>query len=84
MPYEQRVDRALAKILASQAWSTPQRQWLERIGKQMKAELVVDREALDRGEFRNQGGFARLNKVFDGKLEQLLSTLHDELWKDVG
>jgi type I restriction enzyme R subunit len=50
----------------------------------MKAELVVDREALDRGEFRNQGGFARLNKVFDGKLEQLLSTLHDELWKDVG
>ncbi|MCB9726850.1 MAG: type I restriction-modification system endonuclease [Deltaproteobacteria bacterium] len=84
VPYDQRVDRALQRVLASQAWTTPQRLWLERIGKQVKAEIIVDRDALDRGQFKSQGGFARLNKVFDGKLEQVLGTLHEELWRDVG
>ncbi len=85
IPYDQRVDRALQRVLASQPWTPPQRQWLDRIGKQLKAEVVVDRDALDQGQFKAQGGgFARLNKVFEGKLEQVLGTLHEELWKDVG
>lgn len=82
VPYEQRVDRALQQVLASQPWTSPQRQWLDRIGKQLKAEIIVDRDALDRGQFKAQGGFARLNKVFEGKLEQVLGTLHEELWRD--
>jgi len=84
MSYEQRVDQALQKVMASQSWTTPQRKWLERIGKQLKVETVVDREALDRGQFKAQGGFNRLNKVFGGKLEQVLGDLHGELWRDVG
>jgi type I restriction enzyme R subunit len=70
-------------VLGSQAWTQPQRQWLERIAKQVKVEVVVDRDALERGEFKTYGGFARLNRVFDGKLEQVLGTLHEELWRDV-
>jgi hypothetical protein len=35
----------------------------------VKIETVVDKEALDRGQFHAKGGFARLNKVFEGKLE---------------
>jgi len=38
---------------------------------QLKAETIVDRESIDRGQFKAQGGFARLNKVFEGKLEQV-------------
>ena len=83
VPYEQRVERALQLVLASQSWTAPQRSWLQRIGKQLKAEVIVDRDALDRGQFAAEGGFARINKVFDGKLEQVLVTLHDELWRDV-
>ena len=84
VPYDQRVDRALQRILASQAWTPPQKQWLDRIGKQLKADVIVDHEALEQGMFKAEGGFKRLNKVFDGKLEQVLGTLHEELWKDVG
>ena len=84
VPYEQRVDQALQKVLASQSWSTPQRKWLERIGSQMKAETVVDRDALDSGQFKAHGGFNRLNKVFGGKLEQVLGDLQEELWKEAG
>lgn len=67
IPYEQRVDRAMNKILASRAWTTPQLQWFERIGKQLKVEVIVNKEALDKGEFKRQGGgFDRLNKTFQG------------------
>jgi type I restriction enzyme R subunit len=57
VPYEERVDRALKQILASQRWTAPQRKWLERIGQQLKQETVVDKAALDQGQFKTQGGF---------------------------
>src|SRR5207253_2205637 len=47
IPYEQRVDRALQTILTSRYWTTPQRQWLQKIAAQTKANVVVDRDALD-------------------------------------
>jgi type I restriction enzyme, R subunit len=81
IPYAERVDRAMKKILASQPWTPPQRKWLERIGKQLKAETIVDREALDKGEFKTQGGgFERLNKVFGGDLENIVIQIHENIW----
>jgi type I restriction enzyme, R subunit len=82
-PYEQRVDRALQKILASRAWSAPQRQWLQKIAAQTKANLVVDRDALDDPDLvfrREGGGFTRLDKIFQGQLEQVLADFNDGLW----
>jgi type I restriction enzyme R subunit len=45
IPYEQRVDRAMQKLLGSRKWTGPQRKWLERIGKQLKLQVVVDRSS---------------------------------------
>lgn len=85
IPYNDRVDRALKKILASQNWNPPQRKWLERIGKQLKVEVIVDRESLDSGEFKGQGGgFDRLNKLFNGQLETILGEIRDRLWQNAG
>lgn len=81
VPYSERVDRALKAVLASRPWTDPQRKWLDRIGQQLRAEFIVDREALDRGQFKSQGGFQRINKVFDGKLEAVLGDLHEALWQ---
>lgn len=81
-PYAERVDRALKRILGRASWTKPQREWLERIAKQMKAETIVDREALDSGEFARRGGYDRINKVFDGRLEQVLGDLHESAWDD--
>jgi type I restriction enzyme R subunit len=58
--------------------------WLDRIAKQVKHETVVDRASLDTGPFKADGGFAPLNKVFDGTLEGLLGELAGEVWKDAG
>ena len=47
VPYNERVDHALQKLLASKFWIAPQRDWLERVAAQAKANQLVDREALD-------------------------------------
>ena len=83
-PWEQRVDNALQKLLASRRWTTPQRQWLYRIGAQTRANLVVDRAAFDEPDLifrREGGGFNRLNRLFDGQLAEILDTFTDALWQ---
>ncbi|HEX2949459.1 MAG TPA: type I restriction-modification system endonuclease [Armatimonadota bacterium] len=83
IPYEQRVEQALQRLLASQNWSTPQRQWLQRIAAQTKANQVVDREALDDPDLifrREGGGFTRLDRIFDGQLLQVLESFNESLW----
>ncbi|MBX3465531.1 MAG: type I restriction-modification system endonuclease [Planctomycetes bacterium] len=82
LSFEERVDRAVRRLLSRQPWTQPQRRWLERIGKQVKQEVVVDREALDSGQFKADGGFRKIDKVFDGRLDELLADLHDTIWED--
>ena len=82
IPFEQRVDNALAKILASQTWKTPQKQWLEAIAKQMKATTIVDNRALDEGVFKNQlGGLKRANKLFEPSITDVLEQFNKALWQ---
>ena len=80
VPYPERVDRAIKKLLAGRPWTPPQRKWLERIGQQLKVETVVDREALDRGQFEALGGFTQIDRTFGGKLEEILGDLTEALW----
>jgi type I restriction enzyme R subunit len=84
MPYPERVTRAVKKILASRAWTKPQRQWLEKIGNQLALETVVDREAFDHGLFKLEGGYARFDKLFDGRLADVLAELGDGVWLSAG
>ncbi|HEY0777711.1 MAG TPA: type I restriction-modification system endonuclease [Gemmatirosa sp.] len=82
VPYAERVARAVDRVLARQPWTDVQRRWLKRIGQQLEKEFVVDREALDREQFRAQGGgFDRLNRVFDGRLADVVGDLQDAVWR---
>ncbi len=83
--YEERVDRALKTILGSKPWNTQQRQWLQKIAAQTKANVVVDRVALDDPDQifkREGGGFARLDRIFDGDLQGVMDNFNDSLWPD--
>ncbi len=82
VPYAERVQAAMRRIMASRPWTDPQRRWLKRIGDQVAAEIVVDRDALDRPPFDADGGFTRLNKVFGGALESVLADVNEELWRE--
>ncbi len=89
LPYAERVDHALQNLLskppAGKPWTQPQRDWLKRIAAQTKANLLVDRDALDDPDLifkREGGGFTRLDKLFNGQLQPLLEAFNDALWSD--
>jgi type I restriction enzyme R subunit len=48
----------------------------------MKIETIVDREALNRGQFRESGGVPKIDKIFQGKLGDILGELTDSVWSD--
>jgi len=84
VPFDQRVDRALQTMISSRAWTTPQREWLKKLAAQTKANLLVDRAALDDPALifkREGGGFPRLNKIFDGRLQQIVAQFNDAVWQ---
>ncbi len=83
IPYNERVDHALQHILVSKPWTTPQRNWLKRIAEQTKANLLVDHDAIEDPDLifkREGGGFSRLDKLFNGELQQVLEDFNDSLW----
>ncbi|MFB2683345.1 type I restriction-modification system endonuclease [Shewanella mangrovisoli] len=82
IPFEQRVDNALNRILASQQWKTPQIQWLNTIAKQMKATTIVDEAALEQGIFQHQGGVKRANKLFEQPIANVLLMFNKALWQN--
>jgi type I restriction enzyme R subunit len=84
VPYAERVDKALVKIGARQAWTPVQKRWLARIGKQLKVEEVVDQEAFERGQFKDDGGFVRIDKDFEGRLGEVLGDLREAIWEQAG
>ncbi len=86
VPYEQRVDAALQRILESQSWTNPQRDWLRKIAAQTRANVLVDRAALDEDGLifkREGGGFARLDRIFDHQIEAVLETFNEFIWEPV-
>jgi type I restriction enzyme R subunit len=81
LAHSQRVQAAMQRILASRPWTDPQRRWLERIGKQLEQEVVVDREAIDSGQFKAMGGYQRLNVIFQGQLDGILRDIAETMWQ---
>lgn len=81
VPHEERVEQAVQQVLSERDWTSQQRQWLERIGSQLKQEVIVDRASFDAGQFKARGGFQRLNKVFQGELLEIIGHLSDLMWE---
>ncbi|HID4139405.1 TPA: type I restriction-modification enzyme R subunit C-terminal domain-containing protein, partial [Escherichia coli] len=61
-------------------FSALQKQWLNKLGKQLKRNVVLDREVLDSGPLAEEGGFGRIDRFFDGHLQELLAELNEAVW----
>ena len=85
VPYAERVDRAVTRLLSSPTWSAGQRNWLKRIGAQIASQAVLDQEAIDDSEvFRTHGGFEGVNRAFGGRLLDVLGQLQEAIWEEAG
>jgi type I restriction enzyme R subunit len=79
-PFDTRVDRAVATLEARHGFTPVQKQWLARLARQLKANTVLDRETLDSGPLKREGGFKTADKIFEGKLGELLAEINETLW----
>lgn len=78
-PYH-RVKNAINKIKASRSWNKTQLKWIERFEKQLLAETILTKQDLDLQPFVSEGGFKRLNDIFEEKLEPLIVKLNEYLF----
>lgn len=83
-PYADRVGQAVEGILRKRQWTDVQRKWIERIGRQLELEIVVDRAAFDAEPFASLGGWPRINRVFNGELEEVVRDINENIWKEAG
>jgi type I restriction enzyme R subunit len=81
---EERVKKAMDKIYTMQNWNPLQRNWLERIEKQLITEKVLDpdmKRAFDIEPFKSDiNGHKGLDKVFKGSLQLILDNINDSLY----
>ncbi|KTS75226.1 DEAD/DEAH box helicase [Pseudomonas oryzihabitans] len=82
-PFEKRVAKAMETIYALQSWTPVQRNWLNRLAKQLVHEVVIDEKQIGEA-FRNDGGSTRLDKLLGGNLSVVLEALNDNLWVQTG
>ena len=73
----ERIDNAAAKILTSKEFTIEQMKWFNVIKEFIITRLKITKEDINTSAvFRNLGGYANGNKIFDGKLELLLVRLN--------
>ena len=77
---EERVDIAITRVLDGSTLTEPQKGWVEHIRQHLVANLSIDHDDFDNVPvLSNRGGWGRANKVFDGKLGDLVARLNREV-----
>jgi type I restriction enzyme, R subunit len=76
----ERVKLAMAKMIAGKAFTPEQIQWLDRIEAHLVENLTIDKDDFDAlPVFTLAGGWGRANRVFEGKLPQVISQLNEAI-----
>ncbi|MEZ9141674.1 MULTISPECIES: type I restriction-modification system endonuclease [unclassified Shewanella] len=81
-PFDERVDHALAKIIAKEAWNEEQLNWLNRLADSIKVSVVLDDNTFKIGNYKRKGGKRKLMNVFNDELPSILSNFSDYIWDE--
>ncbi len=74
----ERVERAFATLTSGRSFTAQQHRWLERVREHLIANLTVEPEDFNELPiFACDGGWARANREFDGKLIELLQLINE-------
>ena len=84
--HAEKISNAVARLKAAHNFSDAELKWLNRIEKFLLKETLIDAATFDeRGtSFKQHGGFERIDKVFGGKLANILDELNRYLYDDGG
>lgn len=83
--HEARIRRAMDRLKKAHAFSKQELNWIARMEKYLMEESVLNVAVFDEdGRFKAQGGFAKINKVFQNQLENVVLELNEYLYDDGG
>lgn len=83
--HEEKIQKAVARLKAAHDFSAQELKWLDRIEKHLLNETLINESTFDETTaFKQCGGFKQLNKVFGGKLANILDELNNYLYDDGG
>lgn len=83
--HEARIRRAVDKLKKAHNFSKQELNWIARMEKYLMEESVLNVSVFDEdGRFKAQGGFAKINKVFQNQLESIVLELNEYLYDDGG
>ncbi len=78
--HEQRIQNAVEKISNLRNWNKIQLKWMDRFENQLLKETVLTKEDLNDDPFKRDGGYQRLNKIFENNLDEILEKLNENLY----
>ncbi|MCI9596399.1 MAG: type I restriction-modification system endonuclease [Firmicutes bacterium] len=83
--HEVRIRNAVEKLRKMHNFSKQELSWIKRIEKYLMEESVLNMKAFDQdSRFKAQGGFNKINKVFQNNLESIVLELNEYLYEDGG
>jgi type I restriction enzyme R subunit len=80
--HEERIYNAVNKLKKNHSFSKMELDWLGRIEAHLLHESILDKETFDIGAFKSKGGYKVINKIFQNKLDEIVSELNDYLYED--
>lgn len=83
--HEARIRRAVEKLIKAHKFSRQEMNWIKRMETYLMNESVLNVKIFDEDvRFREQGGFKKIDKVFQNQLESIVLELNTYLYDDGG
>ena len=81
--HEERIHNAVKKLCKAHNFTAGETKWIERIEKYLINESVLNIQTFDEYlAWRNQGGFNKVNKIFNNQLNSIVRELNTYLYED--
>ena len=83
--HEARIRRAVDKLKKAHNFSKQEMSWIGRMEKYLMEESVLNVQVFDEdSRFKSNGGFVKINKIFQNQLEKIVLELNEYLYDDGG
>lgn len=79
--HEERIHNAIKKLNKAHNFTAGEKKWIDRIEKYLINESVLNVQTFDEYmAWRNQGGFTKVNKIFNNQLSSIIKELNTYLY----
>ena len=83
--HEDRIHQAVDRLKKAHPFSRQELNWIARMEKYLLEESVLNVAVFDEdGRFKAQGGFGKINQIFENQLQEIVLELNEYLYDDGG